>query len=146
VEAEFNSRQDGMNPMLDHYGLIRGAADGVPEENIGLYDTGAIYTATDTGACNFGEVFTTDGRIDALDLTVLIDDLGFFPSYNVAPVFSTSTLQQYPQLATIFAAISPSLTDEALRALNRQVDVDGAEPTDVAFEWMVDQGFISYLN
>jgi osmoprotectant transport system substrate-binding protein len=146
VEAEFNSRQDGMNPMLLHYGLERGAPDGVPEENIGLYDTGAIYTATDAGACNFGEVFTTDGRIDALDLTVLTDDLAFFPSYNVAPVFSTRTLEQHPEIAAVFAEISPFLTDEALRALNRQVDVDGAEPTDVAFQWMVDQGFISYAD
>jgi osmoprotectant transport system substrate-binding protein len=135
-----------MNPMLLHYGLERGATDGVPEENIGLYDTGAIYTATDTGACNFGEVFTTDGRIDALDLTVLTDDLAFFPSYNVAPVFSTRTLERHPEIAAVFAEISPFLTDEALRALNRQVDVDGAEPTDVAFQWMVDQGFISSVN
>jgi osmoprotectant transport system substrate-binding protein len=146
VEAEFNSRQDGMNPMLLHYGLTRGTADGVPDENIGLYDTGAIYSATDTGACNFGEVFTTDGRIDALDLTVLTDDLGFFPSYNVAPVFSTATLEEFPELAGIFAEISPFLTDEALRTLNRLVDVDGEDPGDVAFQWMVDQGFISSVN
>ena len=42
--------------------------------------TGAIYAATDQGECNFGEVFTTDGRIKALDLTVLEDDKNFFPS------------------------------------------------------------------
>ncbi|HSP52970.1 MAG TPA: glycine betaine ABC transporter substrate-binding protein, partial [Cryobacterium sp.] len=96
VEAEFNSRPDGMNPMLARYGLERGAATGVPDSNIGIYDTGAIYSATDDGACNFGEVFTTDGRLDALDLTVLIDDLLFFPAYNVAPVFFTETLEAHP--------------------------------------------------
>jgi len=143
VEAEFNSRADGMNPMLEHYGLARGTADGVPDENIGIYDTGAIYSATDAGACNFGEVFTTDGRIEALDLTVLADDLGFFPAYNVAPVFYGQTLLEYPKLEEIFAQISPSLTDEVLRALNRQVDVDGQEPADVAFDWMKAEGFIT---
>ena len=143
VEAEFNSRPDGLNPMLAHYGLTRGAAEGVPDSNIGIYDTGAIYSATDQGACNFGEVFTTDGRIDALDLTVLTDDTGFFPAYNVAPVFYTETLKAYPGLEDVFAEISPSLTDEVLRSLNRKVDVDGEEPADVAFEWMAQQGFIS---
>jgi len=143
VEAEFNSRPDGMNPMLAHYGLTRGAPDGVPDANVGLYDTGAIYSATDAGACNFGEVFTTDGRIDALNLTVLDDDLGFFPAYNVAPVFYGATLAEHPQLEGIFAQISPSLTNEVLRTLNRQVDVDGQEPADVAFEWMKSEGFIT---
>ena len=143
VEAEFNSRPDGMNPMLARYGLERGAADGVPDSNIGIYDTGAIYSATDDGACNFGEVFTTDGRLDALDLTVLIDDLAFFPAYNVAPVFFTETIEANPGLEEIFAEISPRLTDEVLRGLNRQVDVDGDEPADVAFAWMIDEGFIT---
>jgi len=129
--------------MLEQYGLSRGTADGVPDDNIGIYDTGAIYSATDTGACNFGEVFTTDGRIDALDLAVLEDDLGFFPAYNVAPVFFTKTLKEYPALMDVFAQISPSLTDEVLRSLNRQVDVDGDEPADVAFEWMKSEGFIT---
>ncbi|TFD70176.1 glycine betaine ABC transporter substrate-binding protein [Cryobacterium sp. Hb1] len=143
VEAEFNSRPDGMNPMLAHYGLERGAADSVPDSNIGVYDTGAIYSATNDGACNFGEVFTTDGRIDALDLTVLTDDLAFFPAYNVAPIFYTETLKAHPGLEKIFAAISPKLTDEVLRGMNRQVDVDGAEPADVAYAWMIDEGFIT---
>ena len=143
VESEFNSRPDGMNPMLAHYGLDRGAADGVPDSNIGIYDTGAIYRATDDGACNFGEVFTTDGRLDALDLTVLEDDLAFFPAYNVAPVFFSETIKANPGLEEIFAEIAPRLTDEVLRDLNRQVDVDGDEPADVAYAWMIDEGFIT---
>ena len=143
VEAEFNSRPDGMNPMLAHYGLERGAADGVPDSNIGIYDTGAIYSATDAGACNFGEVFTTDGRLDALDLTVLTDDLAFFPAYNVAPIFFTETIKAHPSLEKIFAEISSKLTDEVLRGMNRQVDVDGDEPANVAYAWMIDEGFIT---
>lgn len=142
VEAEFNSRPDGFGPMLKHYGLERGAANGVPEGNIGLYDVGALYTATDAGECTFGEVFATDGRIDALGLTVLEDDRKFFPAYNVAPVFYTKTLAAHPQLAEIFEQISPLLTDQTMRGLNLKVDVEGQEPADVAFEWMKEQGFL----
>ena len=143
VEAEFNSRADGFAPMLAHYGLELGAADGVPTSNVSILDTGTVYTATDRGVCNFGEVFTTDGRIDALDLTVLEDDAAFFPSYNVAPVIGTATLEQYPQLADVYDRISPALTDEALRALNLRVDVEGEEPADVAVDWMVEQGLVT---
>ncbi|MCX7521428.1 glycine betaine ABC transporter substrate-binding protein [Microbacterium sp. STN6] len=143
VEAEFNSRADGFKPMLKHYGLTLGAADGVPTSNVKILDTGTVYTATDRGKCNFGEVFTTDGRINSLDLTVLKDDKGFFPAYNVAPVLSTATLKEYPHLKAVYDQISPKLTDTQLRALNLRVDVGGEEPADVAFDWMVKQGFIT---
>lgn len=143
IEAEFNSRPDGMNPMLAHYGMERGAAEGVPDDNIGIYDTGAVYSATDNGDCNFGEVFSTDGRIDALDLVVLEDDQNFFPAYNAAPVYFTETLEEFPELGEVFGQIAPTLTDEALREMNLQVDVEGEEPADVAFDFMVEQGFIT---
>jgi osmoprotectant transport system substrate-binding protein len=143
VEAEFNSRQDGLNPMLAAYDLKRGAADGVPDSNISIFDTGAVYTATDRGTCNFGEVFTTDGRIDSLGLTVLEDDRKFFPAYNVAPVLDTATLAQYPGLADVFEQIAPKITDTTLRALNLRVDEGGEEPADVALGFLLDNGFVT---
>ena len=143
VEAEFNSRPDGLDPLLKAYGIERGAADGVPDSNISIFDTGAVYTAVDRGSCNFGEVFTTDGRIDKLGLTLLEDDKAFFPAYNVAPVLRTATLETYPDLAGVFAKISPVITDEALRELNLRVDDAGEEPSDVAYDFMVENGFIS---
>ncbi len=143
VESEFNSRSDGLNPMLKHYGLTRGTPDGVPDGNIGVYDTGAVYSATDKGNCNFGEVFSTDGRIDALELTLLEDDLNFFPAYNAAPVFGTEVLEEHPGLEEVFARVAAELTDEELRRMNLLVDVEGQEPADVAFDFMVEKGFIS---
>lgn len=145
VESEFNSRADGFKPMLEQYGLTLGGSgeDAIPKGNVDILDTGTVYTATDRGTCNFGEVFTTDGRIKSLGLSVLEDDRGFFPAYNVAPVLSTSTLERYPQLEGVFDQISPELTDPVLQELNRQVDVEGREPADVAFDWMVAEGFIT---
>lgn len=145
VESEFNSRADGFKPMLKKYGLELGGSgeNGIPSDNVSILDTGTVYTATDRGKCNFGEVFTTDGRIKSLGLTVLEDDKGFFPAYNVAPVLDSKTLKEYPQLADVYDQISPKLTDAVLQELNRQVDVEGREPADVAFDWMVKEGFIT---
>ncbi|MBF4608150.1 glycine betaine ABC transporter substrate-binding protein [Curtobacterium sp. VKM Ac-1393] len=145
VESEFNSRADGFKPMLKKYGLELGGTgeNGIPSDNVSILDTGTVYTATDRGKCNFGEVFTTDGRIKSLGLTVLEDDKGFFPAYNVAPVLDSATLKEYPQLADVYDQISPKLTDAVLQELNRQVDVEGREPADVAFDWMVKEGFIT---
>lgn len=142
VEAEFNSRPDGLDPMLAHYGLDRGGPE-MPEGNIGIYDTGAIYSATDSGDCTVGEVFATDGRILSLDLTVLEDDREYFPAYNGAAVYSEQTLEQSPELAEIMDGITAQLDNEALQRLNAQVDVEGREPVDVAYDWMVEEGFIA---
>lgn len=143
VEAEFNSRPDGFKPMLEAYGLALGASDGVPTDNVKVLDLGSVYAATDRGACNFGEVFTTDGRMVALDLTILEDDKHFFPAYNVAPVVRVEVLNKYPALKQVFEAVSSRLTNEEQQKLNFRVDVDGMEPSTVAFDWMKDQGLIT---
>lgn len=141
VEAEFNNRNDGFGPMLTTYGIPRGS--GVPEDNVRLYDTGAIYAATAQGDCSFGEVFTTDGRIKALDLVVLEDDRKFFPAYNLSPVIQRDTLEAHPQLKELFAPVAERLTDDVLLDLNARIDVDGEEPSEVAWDWLVSEGFIT---
>jgi osmoprotectant transport system substrate-binding protein len=77
VESEFKNRNDGFEPMLEAYDM---SVKDLPNKNIKIMATGAIYAATDKGACNFGEIFTTDGRIKALNLLVLKDDNHFFPT------------------------------------------------------------------
>ncbi|MDK3258558.1 glycine betaine ABC transporter substrate-binding protein [Blastococcus capsensis] len=143
VESEFATRGDGFEPMLEAYGIPLGDPQGVPRDNVRVLDTGAVYTATDEGACNFGEVFTTDGRIESLDLTVLEDDRGYFPAYNVAPVVLTDVLEENPEIADVFAKITPRLTDEVMIELNSRVDVGGETPADVALDWLVSEGLVT---
>jgi osmoprotectant transport system substrate-binding protein len=141
IESEFASRNDGFEPMLEEYGLELGTD--VPEDNVKIFDTGAIYSATAQGACNFGEVFTTDGRIKALDLTVLEDDKRFFPNYNVCSVWRQDLLRQYPQIADLINPVAAELDDETLIELNGRIDVDGETPAAVAEDWLRSSGFIA---
>ncbi|WP_420098925.1 glycine betaine ABC transporter substrate-binding protein [Corynebacterium sp.] len=136
VESEFANRNDGLIPMLEAYGLTPADVDQ------SLMDTGAVYAATAGGTCNFGEVFTTDGRIKALDLQILEDDKQFFPKYNLSAVVAQGLIDDYPQIADLFAPVSEKLDDETLIDLNARIDVDGEEPTDVAWDWLRDEGFI----
>jgi osmoprotectant transport system substrate-binding protein len=141
VESEFKNRNDGFEPMLEKYDLALGKD--VPQGNVKTLATGAIYAATDKGECNFGEIFTTDGRIKALDLTVLEDDRQFFPKYNVATVFRKEVLDEHPDLEKLFAPVSAKLDDKTLIELNAQVDVDGRDPVDVAHAWLKQEGFLA---
>ncbi|GAB3411762.1 glycine betaine ABC transporter substrate-binding protein [Flindersiella endophytica] len=139
IESEFESRDDGFEPFLKTYGLNR--AD-IPAKQILNMDTGVIYDQTDKGACNFGEVFTSDGRIKGLGLKVLDDDKKFFPIYNASMNIRESVYKKYPELADVFNPISKKLTTEALQKLNAEVDVDGKDPKDVARTWLKSEGFI----
>jgi osmoprotectant transport system substrate-binding protein len=140
VESEFKNRNDGFEPMLEAYDLRLGAD--VPSGNVKTLATGAIYAATDQGECNFGEVFTTDGRIKALDLVVLEDDRTFFPAYNVAPVIREELVDAHPEVEELFGPVAEELTDEVLLDLNARVDVDGETPTEVAEAWLQEAGFL----
>lgn len=134
IESEFSTRDDGWPGLRDTYGLA---------DNTAMLDTGVIYTATQDGKdCTFGEVFQTDGRIPALGLTVLEDDLEFFPSYQGAFTLKQSTLDEFPAIADVMALVSPLLTTEVMQQLNSQVDVDGEDPEDVAIDWLTEQGLI----
>ncbi|QYM76609.1 glycine betaine ABC transporter substrate-binding protein [Leucobacter luti] len=137
IESEFSTRDDGWPGLKAAYGID------VPDSNVALLDTGVIYTATQKGEdCNFGEVFQTDGRIPALDLVVMEDDLEFFPVYQGALTLQQKTLDEFPAIADIFAEVSPLLTTEQMQELNALVDVDGEEPEDVATDWLTEQGLI----
>jgi osmoprotectant transport system substrate-binding protein len=138
VESEFASRNDGFVPMLKTYGLSR--------EQLGrvtTLDTGVIYTATADGQCNFGEVFTTDGRIPGLKLHVLEDDKAFFPHYNLSAVVNSKVLAEHPELAEIFSKLSPKLTNEVMLELNAKVDTDGEDPAIVARDWLIKEGLLT---
>lgn len=137
IESEFSTRDDGWPGVKAAYGID------VPDSNVKLLDTGVIYTATKKGEdCNFGEVFSTDGRIKALDLTVMEDDKHFFPVYQGALTMDADVLKKYPEIADIMGKVSPLLTTEKMQELNAKADVDGEDPEDIATDFLTDAGLL----
>lgn len=137
VENEFASRDDGLPGMEKAYGMS------IPPGNIKKMDAGIIYTqVSKSNSCLLGEVYTTDGRIKAMDLDVLVDDKHFFPNYNAAPVIHTPTFDKYPEIAGLLDPVSRRLTTEVAQELNAKVDVDGQDPHIVAKDWLIQEGFI----
>jgi len=133
--AEFLARDDGLPGLEEAYGFSFG-------DDVSQLELGLVYTSIDAGdPCTFGEVFATDGRIAALELTVLTDDEQFFPSYlpslNVA-----EGVEGLDQLEALFAPVSAALDNETMQALNARVDVDGEQPEDVAASFLEENGLI----
>jgi osmoprotectant transport system substrate-binding protein len=137
LESEFQSRDDGFPGVEKAYDF------NLPNKSEHLLDTAVVYTELSKGgACNFGEVFTTDGRVASLKLNVIEDDKKFFPIYNPALSVRSDVAKKYPSLEALFKPIAEKLTTETLVALNKEVSVDGKKPRAVAEKWMKSQGFI----
>jgi osmoprotectant transport system substrate-binding protein len=138
VDTEFRARQDGFPGMAAAYGFDPARAQ-TP-----ILQVGIIYQATADGRqCDFGEVFTTDGRIAALDLTVLTDDKQFFAHYNPSVTMKREFFDAHPEIADVTAPVTAALTNDAIIGMNKQVDVEGRDPSVVARDWMVARGFIT---
>ncbi|CAL9452773.1 glycine/betaine ABC transporter substrate-binding protein [Streptomyces sp. DH-12] len=136
VEGEFANRADGLPGMEKTYGMS------VPPGDVTQMDTGIIYTQTAKGACVYGEVFTTDGRIKSMNLVVMEDDKKFFPHYNAAPTVNSETLEKWPAIAEVLAPVTEKLDNTVAQTLNARVDVDGEDPHQVALDWMVAEGLV----
>ncbi|MCB0915245.1 MAG: glycine betaine ABC transporter substrate-binding protein [Actinobacteria bacterium] len=137
MESEFPTRPDGL--------ILTEEATGIelPDNQQRILDTGVIYTETAAGNCTFGEVFTTDGRIAALDLTV-VEDPGVNILYNVSATFRQETYDQAPEAFDgITNAILEPLNNEEMAKLNARVSAEGEDPAQVAKEYLQEQGIIN---
>ncbi|HSJ29091.1 MAG TPA: glycine betaine ABC transporter substrate-binding protein [Acidimicrobiia bacterium] len=136
LESEFPSRPDGLILFEEATGYT------VPQNQIEILDTGVIYTETANNNCEFGEIFTTDGRIPALGLTV-VEDPGVMILYNVSMGVRDDAYQQAPAAFDAIAeAILAPLDNDSMQELNRQVNEDGLTPAAVAERYLIDQGLI----
>ncbi|MBT2547225.1 glycine betaine ABC transporter substrate-binding protein [Arthrobacter sp. ISL-65] len=135
--AEFFGRNDGWPGVEKAYGF------NLPRTNVSELAAGAVYNSIDKAApCNFGEVFATDGRIEALGLTVLEDDKHYFTPYNPAVTIRSEVIRKNPAIGDVLGKVADALTDETLRQLNAKVDVDGKTPEETAKTWLTEKGFI----
>ncbi len=130
VEPEFEVRDDGLVLFEQATGYkVEGA------QLIVVDDAAAIYQMTDDGDCVFGEVFTTDGRIRSLDLTLVVDP-GVFYVYNPSFSMRTDLYDQAPEaFDQLVADVLSPLSQDRITELNQRVS-DGEAVEDVAKEYL----------
>jgi osmoprotectant transport system substrate-binding protein len=134
VESEYAARPDGYPGWKKRYGYTGGKL-----KSLG---TGVVYTQLHKGACDFGEVFTTDGRIAALHLKVLTDDKKFEPLYNGAVVTRADFNKAHPQMLKVLKPLSAVLTTQTMTGLNKLKSADGEKPDKIATDFLKKKGFL----
>lgn len=124
---------DGYQGFQDLYGF--GFKDIRPME-IGL-----VYDAVYNKNMDLVLGYSTDGRIDAYDLTILQDDKRLFPPYETSPAVTKKLLQAYPELSTVLLKLEGEITSEIMQKLNRKADEGHIEPNVVAREFLEENNY-----
>ncbi len=135
AEYDFFEREDGYDALCETYGLSFGATMDM--------DIGLKYQALNQGEIDVMVIFTTDGQLSTADAVVLADDKGFFPSYLCGNVVRNEVLEDHSELEEIFAKLTGTITDADMAAMNYAVETEGAEPRDVAMDFLRDHGLLN---
>ncbi len=132
---EFIEREDGFSGLAKTYGLQFAKSPRV-------MDLGLIYRALIQKQIDLTAGNSTDGQIARLDLTVLKDDLHYFPPYEAAPIVRQETLKQHPELRQAIAQLGGLINESEMRRLNYQVEGELRDIKEVVREFLQSKGLI----
>lgn len=88
------------------------------------------------------DAYATDSYMTELDLVSLEDPENLFPPYHGAPLMRAETLETYPELAPILNQLGGKISTEEMQEMNHQVDYEGADPQNVAEQYLMEEGLL----
>lgn len=95
-------------------------------------DPSLMYQAVAQGDVDVISAFSTDGRIAAYDLRVLVDDRGAIPPYDAVILARPGLEHEHPAVVEALASLRGAIDADQMRRMNLSVDQDGESPARVA--------------
>lgn len=110
----------------------------------GIAEGAVRISSLENGEVDVATLFSTQPVIAEKGFVVLEDDQGLTAAENVVPVVSDEVAEAYgDDLVAILNEVSALITTEALLDLNGQVELEAADPADVAGQFLADNGITS---
>lgn len=131
---EFNDREDGYVGIQKRYGIAF--------TTLATMEPKLRYQAIQSGDINLLDAYSTDSEIRQYKLRVLEDDQALFPPYQGAPLLRKETLTDYPEIGKALNQLADRITDDEMREMNYQVNVEGKLAAEVAKEYLVKIGLL----
>ena len=125
---EFTDRQDGYLGIQDLYNINF--------ENLTTMEPKLRYSAIETVDINLLDAYSTDSEIEEYGLVTLEDDKNLFPPYQGAPLLLNTTLEEYPESEEVLNKLSGQVTDDEMRKMNYEVNVNDKTPQEVAHNYL----------
>jgi osmoprotectant transport system substrate-binding protein len=132
IGYEFLTRPDGLHRLTQIYGL---RWQGTPKS----MDLGLLYRALEQRRVDMAAGSSTDAQLNDSRLMMLNDDRKAFPPYNACFVVRKSLLDQKPEVGWALSMLQNRIGDEAMRSLNRRVEVEHQPVPNVAREFLAGQ-------
>lgn len=132
--AEFLQREDALPGLQKKYGTEF-------KEKKAL-DATIRYQAVANGEVDVIDAFSTDALLEKMKLKPLKDDLQFFPPFYAVAFTRNEVFDKYPELKPVMSSLDGKISDQEMRSMNYEVDVEGKDPKDVAHQFLVKKGLV----
>ncbi|WP_062106116.1 osmoprotectant update ABC transporter permease/substrate-binding subunit OpuFB [Bacillus niameyensis] len=132
---EFSDREDGYKGIQALYGIHF--------PTLVTMEPKLRYTAVKSGEINLVDAYSTDSELRQYNLKVLEDDQHLFPPYQGAPLLKEETAKKYPEIVDSLNKLAGKITDDEMREMNYQVNVEGENAFEVAKEYLQEEGLIN---
>ncbi|MDB6002377.1 MAG: opuC, partial [Rhizobacter sp.] len=114
LSHEFLGRADGWPGLAARYGL--------PQRPTGI-DHGISYEALEAGRIAVTDIYSTDAKIASLGLTVLDDDLRYFPRYDAVLLYRLDAAQRCPEAWKAIAKLEGRIDVAAMIRMNGDAEL-----------------------
>ncbi len=128
---EFMDRKDGWPALQRAYGL--------PQTDVQGLDHDIAYRQIQQGEIDVTDVYTTDAKINALQMVVLEDDRRFFPEYDAVILYRREIERTHPRLVSALGRLKGQITAETMTLLNSRTDLQGVSESQTAAEFLWQQ-------
>jgi osmoprotectant transport system permease protein len=131
LSHEFIGRADGWPGLAQRYRLQQGPR--------GL-DHGIAYEALQQRQVDVIDIYSTDAKIAQYGLTVLQDDLGYFPRYDAVLLYRLDAPQRHPKAWQAIGQLEGRISASDMIAMNADVEIRGQAFASVARAWLATAG------
>ena len=116
LSNEFIGRVDGWRGLAYAYKL--------PQRPTGI-DHALAYDAIAKKQIDVMDIYTTDAKIDRLGLTVLQDDLKYFPRYDAVLLYRADVPERFPNAWRALQTLEGGIDEAGMIAMNARAELDG---------------------
>jgi osmoprotectant transport system permease protein len=125
----FTDREDGWPGLKRHYGLELAS--------VRVMEHALTYEALAQGEVDVIDIYSTDGKLERLDLAILDDDRGFFPAYHAVLLVREDFIERFPRSwRALQERLEGEIDDREMAHLNARADLDGQSVPQVAAEFL----------
>ncbi len=129
---EFLSRRDGWPGLVARYGLAAKDVRGL--------DHDLAYRGLAEDHIDVTDLYATDAEIRRDDLSVLRDDLGFFPKYEAILLYRLDAEEQWPAALAALRTLEGKIDIAAMCAMNARAKLDHLPERQVAADFVAQLG------